>query len=642
VKNKFNILVLFALLLFTPTFLFSQYLELGSLDSFEAYTGVGAATNAGTFTGDVGTNDGVISGFIPPNFTGTIYNADGVTFNVTRDLLRVYIQLQKVFVTYPGTHAPAFGSGGIGETITPGVYSIGGAGSVGGTLTLDGLGDTDAYFILKFEGAITVAANSTIVLSNGTRACNVYWISEGVISVGANSDVKGSLLSHPGAITLGVNSTIEGRMLATEGAITISDSSVAIAPVGPNTIPVICEGVCAPSVDVLGTLTDFTLFTSDGNVANSATSGIIGHIGTDNGIISGFGTSVHAGNKYTADAVTGQAKIDLASAYAQLMLIPNTVTTHTPTFGSGETLTTGVYSIGSAGSLAGTITLDGQDDPDSSVFIFKFDGAFSVGAQSKVILINGARLCNVFWISEGATDLGTFTFMKGTVIAHGGACSMAANGNLEGRMFSTLGAVGFSTGVGTNDDLCDGWIPIILPIELLSFTAESKDSHVQLNWITTSEINNDYFNVERSVDGVNYTSIRRMNSLGNSTQTLHYSAIDDSPVAGMSYYRLKQTDIDGKTGYSDIESVNCNHSKNLILKIYPNPFSLQTTLRTNASMKNSRLVIYNSFGRVVRQIENISGQEYTLDRENLLSGLYFISLVQDGEIIANDKLVITN
>jgi hypothetical protein len=110
----------------------------------------------------------------------------------------------------------------------------------------------------------------------------------------------------------------------------------------------------------------------------------------------------------------------------------------------------------------------------------------------------------------------------------------------------------------------------------------------------------------------------------------------------MSYYRLKQTDIDGKTGYSDIESVNCNHSKNLILKIYPNPFSHQTTLRTNTSMKNSRLVIYNSFGRVVKQIENISGQEYTLDRENLLSGLYFISLVQDGEIIANDKLVITN
>ncbi|MFT4667100.1 MAG: hypothetical protein ACI9XB_004068, partial [Gammaproteobacteria bacterium] len=142
-KNKFNILVLFALLLFTPTFLFSQYLELGSLEPFEAYTGVGAATNAGNFTGDVGTNNGAISGFIPPDFTGTIHNADGVTYNATRDLLRVYIQLQKVFVTYPGTHAPAFGSGGIGETITPGVYSIGGAGSVGGTLTLDGLGDTD-------------------------------------------------------------------------------------------------------------------------------------------------------------------------------------------------------------------------------------------------------------------------------------------------------------------------------------------------------------------------------------------------------------------------------------------------------------------------------------------------------------------
>jgi hypothetical protein len=609
-------------LLLAPTFLFSQYLELGSLDSFEAYTGVGTATNAGTFTGDVGTNDGAINGFDPPNFTGTIYNADSLTLTARRDLLQVYIQLQKIFVTYPGTHAPAFGSG---ETITPGVYSIGSAGSVGGTLTLDGLGDTDAYFIMKFEGAITIATNTTIVLSNGTRACNVFWIAEGVISVGSNSDVKGNLLSHPGAITLGVNSALEGRMLASEGAITVSDSSLAIAPVGPISIPIICEGNCSPAVDFMGTVGNFTLFTSDGNVANTATSGIFGYIGTDNGVISGFNTSVHAGNKYDSDAVTAQAKIDLSSAYDQLMLIPNTVITHTPTFGSGETLNAGVYSIAAAGSLAGTLILDGQNSPDP-VFIFKFDGAFSVGAQSKVVFINGARFCNVFWICEGAINLGTFTFMKGTVIAHGGACNMAANGNLEGRMFSTLGDIGFSTGVGTNDDFCAGSPGIVLPIELMGFSAEPKDSYVQLNWITAAEINNDYFNVERSIDGVNYISIRRIDASGNSTQTLNYSAIDDSPLVGVSYYRLKQTDYDGETSYSDIVAVSFNRSNNLILKIYPNPVSSQITIELESSIES--IDVFNIYGSLV-----LTETASIFSVESLAPGGYYVNIKTESGIV---------
>ncbi len=443
------------MLLLFPTVTFSQTLELGTLSSFEAYTGVGAVTNSGTFTGDVGTNNGIISGFgSPPSFNGTIHNNNALTVQARIDLLRVYIHLSDIFVTHPGTHAPAFGSG---ETITSGVYSIGGAGSIAGTLTLDGGGNPDAIFIMKFEGAFTAGVGSTIVLSNGARACNVFWIAEGAISIGASSVIIGTLFSHPGAISLGENSTIEGRLLASEGAITIGAGGVAIAPVGPITIPIKCLGKCisAPSVDVLGSVAKFALFSSAGAVANAATSGIVGDIGAHAGAISGFSTSTQVGSVYNADAITAQAKIDLDYAYSQLILIPITVFGHTPAFGSGETITAGVYYIGGAGSLAGTITLDGQNNPDA-IFIFRFNGAFSIAAQSKVIFINGTRRCNVFWISEGATDLGTFTYMKGTLLAHGGACSAGANANVEGRMLSTAGAVGFSTGVIYNDALCFG------------------------------------------------------------------------------------------------------------------------------------------------------------------------------------------
>jgi hypothetical protein len=439
----------------------SQTLELGTLSSFEAYTGAGAVTNGAgnTFTGDVGTNNGIISGFgSPPAFTGTIHNNDALTTQARIDLLRIYIHLSDIFVTHPGSHAPAFGAAGVnGETIAPGVYSIAGAGSLGGALTLDGGGNPDAVFIIKFDGAFTVGVGSQIKLSNGTRAANVFWIAEGAISVGSSSVIKGTLLSHPGAITLGTNSNIEGRLLATEGAITVEAGGVAIAPVGPITIPIKCLGKCtpAPALDILGSIEKFALFSSDGAVANTATSGIVGDIGAHAGAISGFGTSTQVGSVHNANAITAQAKTDLESAYNQLILLPITVSGHLPAFGTGETVTAGVYYIAGAGSLSGTITLDGQNDPDA-IFVFRFNGAFSVAAQSKVIFTNGTRRCNVFWVSEGAMDLGTFTFMKGTLLAHDGACSAGANSNVEGRMLSTAGAIGFSTGVIYNDALCFG------------------------------------------------------------------------------------------------------------------------------------------------------------------------------------------
>ena len=455
-KNILSSLTIIAFLLFLNVS-FSQTLELGVLSSFETFAGVGAVTNGGTSSGNAGTNTGIISGsgFDSANgYTGTLYNNDDTTIQARIDLLRVYIHLDDIFVTYPSKHAPAFGGG---ETITPGIYSIGGAGSIAGALTLDGGGDSNAVFIMKFEGAFTVGVGSTITLTGGARAANVFWISQGAISIGSSSTIKGTLFAHPGAVTLGANSNIEGRLFTSEGAITIAAGGTAVMPVGPITVPIQCLGDCisVPVLDVLRSLKKYALFTSNGAVANAATSGVVGNIGTNLGAISGFGTSTHVGYTYHPGAETAKAVLDLDSAYNDLITLPNTELGHTPAFGSGETVYTGVYYIGGAGSLAGTIILDGQNNPNS-IFVFKFNGAFSVAAQSRVILINGASRCNVFWISEGAADMGTFTYMKGTVLAHGGACSMGANGSMEGRMLSTGGAIGFSTGVVYNDGLCFG------------------------------------------------------------------------------------------------------------------------------------------------------------------------------------------
>jgi hypothetical protein len=635
--------VLFILLTFLPTLAFSQTttpkLQLGILDEFAAYTGTGAVTNGGSITGDVGTHNGVISGSgFDSTYTGTKFNNNAVTDSSKVDLLRVYIHLSDIFVTHPGSHAPAFGGG---DTISPGVYSIGGAGSVAGDLTLDGGGDVDAVFILKFDGAFSIGVNSSISLSNGTRACNVYWIAEGAISVGENSVVKGTLFAHPGAVTIGLNCEIEGRMFSTEGAITLGDSSAAMIPLGRSTIPIGFSSDRAPAaaVNVLRSIENYTMFSSLGAVSNAATSGFIGDVGANSGVMSGYSTSTQVGYERSAGSITAQAKLDLDSAYNELVAIRITDSLHTAAFGSGETVRSGVYYIAGAGSLAGTITLDAQNDSDA-IFVFRFNGAFSVAAQSKVIFANGTRLCNVFWIAEGALSIGTFTYMKGTAIAHDFACSMAANGNLEGRILSTSGAVSFSTGVIYIDPLFFA-TSTPLPITLLSFSAEAKKEHVELNWATTAEINNDYFDVEHSVDGINFTSISRIKGAGNSTQTLNYSAIHHTLSKGLSYYRLKQTDFDGKTSYSKKVAVDFNNTKDVTLDIYPNPFSGEATFQTSEILKDASVIVYNSHG-AVKEIENISGQTFTFERENLRSGLYWIKLVQGDKVLAIKKLVITN
>ena len=93
--------------------------------------------------------------------------------------------------------------------------------------------------------------------------------------------------------------------------------------------------------------------------------------------------------------------------------------------------------------------------------------------------------------------------------------------------------------------------------------------------------------------------------------------------------------------YSNIEAVAFNKRNNFVFKVYPNPFSYETTFLANESLKNASLIVYNSY-RTVRQINNISGQKFTFQRGNLSSGIYWIKLVQDEKVIAIEKLIIAN
>lgn len=131
-----------------------------------------------------------------------------------------------------------------------------------------------------------------------------------------------------------------------------------------------------------------------------------------------------------------------------------------------------------------------------------------------------------------------------------------------------------------------------LPVELLYFKPVVKDGTVVLNWSTGSETNNDYFTIERSLDGYNWVSILSIRGQGNSTKKSVYELYDRVfGLSGIVYYRLSQTDYDGKREVFDIKS--CFIHKRKVVKIV-------NTLghEVDINYKGLKIVIYDNGERV--------------------------------------------
>lgn len=110
----------------------------------------------------------------------------------------------------------------------------------------------------------------------------------------------------------------------------------------------------------------------------------------------------------------------------------------------------------------------------------------------------------------------------------------------------------------------------VLPVELLTFDAKQRAEHVDVLWSTASELNSSHFMVQRSADGNNFVDLGRVAAAGNSVQTLDYGFVDEAPLEGLSYYRLKQVDVDGSSVLSQVVTVVYGAGQRG-LELYPNP-----------------------------------------------------------------------
>ena len=180
--------------------------------------------------------------------------------------------------------------------------------------------------------------------------------------------------------------------------------------------------------------------------------------------------------------------------------------------------------------------------------------------------------------------------------------------------------------------------PSSLPISLLSFTAEPAENKIDVSWATASETNNDYFTVEKSADGTDFTSMGTVDGAGNSSVTLNYFYPDYSPVNGVSYYRLKQTDYDGQFSYSQIVQVSyLSASPFAIVAAFVSGTS-DFNLFFNASAKEKcSMEIYDVLGKNIFQtnVEGTRGvnkKEFKIPR--LISGIYFVTLTSGNKSVS--------
>ena len=190
----------------------------------------------------------------------------------------------------------------------------------------------------------------------------------------------------------------------------------------------------------------------------------------------------------------------------------------------------------------------------------------------------------------------------------------------------------------TNHDLIMANINANLPVELLYFHATCMGDAVQFEWATATETNNEYFTIERSTDAVNYEEVARIQGAGTTSQRSDYSFMADNSNSGMTYYRLRQTDIDGKYEIFAPIAIQCQNEKAATeISIYPVPANDQVNIFSSNSPM-TRIEIYSIMGAKVAE-EQAEGNQTTLHIGNLARGVYAVKVFTEDGQVSNARLI---
>jgi len=178
-----------------------------------------------------------------------------------------------------------------------------------------------------------------------------------------------------------------------------------------------------------------------------------------------------------------------------------------------------------------------------------------------------------------------------------------------------------------------------LPVEFTFFSAECDNkNNVQLYWTTASEINNDYFEIQRSTDDLAWEVIETVQGAGFSNTSLNYDYLDRENPNANTYYRLRQVDYDGRSKFSDIISIRCeNNMEKPTISIYPNPFNSILNIEfKNWDMKSAEIELVDITSRTIKtwKLENtVPNFVYEVNLSNLNPAMYMLRIKTSSGVI---------
>lgn len=175
-----------------------------------------------------------------------------------------------------------------------------------------------------------------------------------------------------------------------------------------------------------------------------------------------------------------------------------------------------------------------------------------------------------------------------------------------------------------------------LPIELIAFSANCNNDKSEINWTTASETNNNFFTIERSMDGKNFEILKTIPGSTNSNYIISYATTDEKPYNGITYYRLKQTDYDGSSKYSNIVSVNCGNQEDGLNISMVSGNEQGISLIVHASFSGNYFVnVMDAAGKNIANRNVVFGKgnnTITVDTQ-LSAGIYFINIGNDFDTV---------
>lgn len=482
--------------------------------------------------------------------------------------------------------------------------------NISGKLTIDASLTTTGNLQMQTANAFTINGTLTV---DGTCICNngsiINISNTGQLTHSGTSFNCYGLMTNDGGIAVEAGATLSmidgglnvalihnGTSLSISGTLTIPSTNQG-APVTINadkTLTINSGGAFIHNsempVSISGTLTNNgTLTVGAARIINCTATGTI----TNNGTITGTGTITSASGAFENPA-SG-------------MISPGT--------------SSGCFAFGNTGfTNAGTIAIE----VNNIIACTSYDRINVTGAVS---LSDGSTLNATINVANPANGQ-LITFITGITTLSGTFTNM-----------SPALPSGWSV---VYDNPTAGDVSLlftVLPVELVSFQATVQDDKsTLLAWHTASERNNEGFEVERSMDGAIWVMLDFVPGNGTTQSEQSYSFIDDRPLPGANFYRLRQQDFDGRFEHSSIVSVDNQRFQSTGIQIYPNPAGDVLNLVFDKDLEAVLINIVDFSGRTVRSILLEKGQN-VLPIADLVNGVYVVSLISNGKTLTERFVV---